>query len=486
MRKLYSYFFLLVTVSFSACKDFEELQLDPNRTTQATPDLLLTNIETTAFNRIDLSAALASRYLVFTDGVSLNQYYGWQRASYETYNNLRQVVKLEEEATRLQRPVYLALAKFFRSYYILDLTQTFGDVPYSEALAGSAGAFTPVYDKQEDIYLRVLTDLQEANTLLTSNQGTIAGDVVYQGDITKWKKLVNSLTLRVLMSLSKKENNAQLRVKQRFQEIVSNPGQYPIFTSNADNAQLTFYDLADNRYPTYNSNDLQTAYYLDESFVKLLQGYGDPRLFTMADPAPQHTNLPETNVNAYAGVKGSDPLDVNARRVVAGEASKIDARYYNNPVNEPSVAIGYPEVQFILAEAVVRGWIDADANVFYKNGIEASMQFYKVEQAAITTYLAQPDLQLTPGDELAAILTQKYIAYFLNSGWQSFYEQRRTGLPGFDVSGTGVLNQGQIPKRWMYPENEFDLNQTNAEAAIARQYPEGDNINGTMWLLKQE
>jgi len=486
MRKIYIYILLFVTVNFVGCKDFDELQLDPNRTTQATPDLLLTNIETTAFKRIDLSAALASRYLVFTDGVSLNQYYGWQRSSYQTYHNLRQVVKLEEEANRLQRPVYLALAKFFRSYYILDLTQTFGDVPYSEALAGSTGAFTPVYDKQEDIYLRVLTDLQEANTLLATNQGTIAGDVIYQGDITKWKKLINSLTLRVLMSLSKKENNAQLRVNQRFQEIVSNSGQYPIFMFNADNAQLAFYDLADNRYPTYNSNELQTAYYLDESFVKLLQGYRDPRLFTMADPAPRQVNLPETDVNAYGGVKGSDPLDANARRVVAGEASKIDARYYNNPVNEPSVAIGYPEVQFILAEAVVRGWISGDANVFYKRGIEASMQFYKVEQNAIAAYLAQPDVQLTPGGELSAILTQKYIAYFLNSGWQPFYEQRRTGLPGFDVAGTGVLNQRQIPKRWMYPENEFDLNQANAEAAIARQYPEGDNINGTMWLLKQE
>lgn len=471
---------------FYSCQDFEELQLDPNRTTQATPDLLLTNLETRAFNEIQLSAALASRYLVNTDGVSLNQYYGWQRSGFDDYDHLRQVVKLEQEALRVNKPVYLALAKFFKSYFIIGLTQTFGDVPYSEAFKGDENIFSPAYDKQEDIYLSVLEDLKEANAVLSTTQETISGDVVYSGDLKKWQKLVNSFSLRVLMNLSLKENNAKLNVKQRFQEIVNDPAQYPIFTSNSDNAALPFYDLEDNRYPYFNSNDIQTAYYMEETFVSLLQGLEDPRLFKIADQAPVGASLPAEDPQAYGGVKGSDALDVNKERVVGGEASKISARYYNNPVNEPSIALGNAEVQFILAEAVTRGWISGNAEEYYKKGIEASMQFYGIPQESIVAYLEQPEVQLQEGDQLNAILTQKYISFFMNSGWQPFYEQRRTGIPALDVSGSGVLNEMRIPKRWMYPESEFNLNRENVEAAIADQFPEGDNINATMWLLQPE
>ncbi|MCC9138922.1 SusD/RagB family nutrient-binding outer membrane lipoprotein [Pontibacter silvestris] len=486
MNKLKIVVLSLALSCFYSCQDFEELQLDPNRTTQATPDLLLTNLETRAFNEIQLSAALASRYLVNTDGVSLNQYYGWQRSDFGSYDHLRQVVKLEEEAARVNKPVYMALAKFFKSYFIIGLTQTFGDVPYTEAFRGDENVFSPTYDKQEGIYLGVLEDLKEANAMLANTQETISGDVIYSGNLEKWQKLVNSFTLRVLMNLSLKENNANLNVKQRFQEIVNDPAQFPIFASNSDNAALPFYDLEDNRYPYFNSNDIQTAYYMEETFVSLLQDLEDPRLFEVADRAPDGAALPAEDPQAYGGVKGSDALDVNKQRVVGGEASKINARYYSNPVNEPSVALGFAEVQFILAEAVVRGWVSGNAEEHYKKGVEASMLFYGIPHDSIAAYLAQPEVQLQSNNQLNTILTQKYISFFMNSGWQPFYEQRRTGIPAFDVSGGGMLNDKQIPKRWMYPESEFNLNRQNVEAAIASQFPEGDNINATMWLLQPE
>ncbi|QCR22259.1 SusD/RagB family nutrient-binding outer membrane lipoprotein [Pontibacter sp. SGAir0037] len=486
MKKIQYIILLVIASCISACSSFEEMQLDPNRTTQASPALLLTNIETKAFNEVQLSAGLASRYLVYTDGVSLNQYYGWQRSSYQSYDHLRQVVKLEQEAQRTNQPVYGALAKFFRSYFAIGLTQTFGDIPYTESLKGDEGMFTPAYDKQEDIYLSVLEELKEANQMLATTQESITGDVVYKGDLKKWQKLVNSFTLRVLINLSHKERNTKLGVKQRFQEIVNDPAKFPIFTSNADNASLTFYDLESNRYPYFNNNDMKTAYYMDETFVALLQNLQDPRLPKFADPAPKAANLPAENLAAYGGVKGSETLDVNKARVVAGEASKIASRYYSSPTNEPSIAIGYAEVQFILAEAAAKGWVNANAEEHYKKGIEASMLFYNIPTAAIAAYLNQPEVQLSAGNKLATILTQKYISFFMNSGWQPFYEQRRTGLPAFDVSGDGALNQKRIPKRWMYPESEFNLNRPHVEAAIARQYPDGDNINSIMWILKEE
>ncbi|SFD09276.1 Starch-binding associating with outer membrane [Chitinophaga sp. CF118] len=468
----------------AGCKKFEEFQIDPNYSTIATPDLLLNSVEQNAFEVLDLSATLATRQMVFNNSVSNEQYYGWARASFNPYSQLLQVEKMEQEANRMGKPEYIPLVKFFNAWYFLQLTNTFGDIPYSEAMKGDEGNGAPVYDKQEDIFLSILNDLDEANKLITSSTASVQGDIVYKGEMTKWKQLINTLSLRVLISLSQKGNNTKIEVKKRFAAIVNDPTTYPLLTGNGDNGQLTFYDLQDNRYKHYNSNDLQTAYYMEETFMDLLKGLKDPRLFAFAEKAPKYAALPDNDFNAYGGVKGSASLDKNSVRILAGEASRIKKRYYNNPVNEPSVALGYPELQFILAEGVIRGWISGSAADYYNKGVTASMQFYGIAQAEITAYL-----QLNPYpavNSLETVMTQKYLASFLSGGWQFFYEQRRTGLPVFDVSGDGVLNNKKVPARWMYPETELQNNQQHVNEAISRQYPEGDNINGVMWLLKAE
>jgi hypothetical protein len=486
--KTIPYLLLLLALCLASCKDFEELQLDPNRAVEAQPSLLLTGIEVAAFNQVSLSPAVASRYAVFTDGTDPLQYYGWQRSNYTAYDNIRQAVKMEEEAIRLGRENYVALAKFFKCYFFIDLTQRFGDIPYSEAMQGTANNFTPRYDRQEDIYADVLTQLTEANDMLSAAKGDIDGDLIYGGDITQWKKLINSFKLRVLMSLSAKEGNARLNIREQFRQIIENPAQYPIISSNNDNAALPYYDRDGNRYPYFNNNSIKTAYYLDESFVNLLKERQDPRLFSFAAPEFRAVNagIPVTSFEAYGGLAGDASLAQNTVRLNAGEGSPFDERFYNEPVNEPAVALSYAEVEFILAEAVQRGWIAGDAAMHYNNGIRASMEFYGIAEAAVNQYLAGPQVVYDPARGIEMISTQKYLAYFMNSGWEPFYNQRRTGFPNFSASGEGIINKGQVPKRWMYPEAELNLNGANVREAITRQFPQGDDINGIMWLLVQE
>jgi hypothetical protein len=479
----------------NSCKDFDELQVDPNRTSEAHPGLLLTNIEAAVndqnnvvptFNVVDVGAMLASRMIVFTDGAAAEQYYGWQRNDFNRYNTLRQIAKMEEEADRLQLENYKPLALFLKSVQILELSKVFGDVPYSEALQTSSGIYEPAYDNQEDIYVKVLDDLKLANNNLLPGGGGITGDVIYGGDITKWKKLINSYSLRVLISLSQKTGNARLNVISRFKEIVDNPDEYPIFTSNDDNAALNFYDLAGNRYPYFNNNNFKTAYYMEESFVDLLKAREDPRLFHFADRKPEGDALPETDFNAYGGLGGSAPLSDNTNRLVAGEASRVDERYYLDPVNEPSVLMGYAELEFTLAEAAARGWITDNPKDHYEKGIRASFDFYGIEAAAQDSYLQQEEVEYVPEDGIEMIVIQKYINFFMNGGWEAFYNHLRTGFPEFDVDGGGILNNGQVPKRWMYPQTELQLNVENVQAAISRQYGGNDDINGIMWLLQTE
>lgn len=472
----------LSMLSVIGCTKTEELQDDPNRATQVTPSLILTNVEVRAFNNVSLSGALASRYLANTDGVNDNQYYNWTQAGYGGYDNLKQVNKMVEEAERTEEGVYTILAKFFNSYFIVELTQVFGDVPYSEAINVADEIYAPAYDRQEDIFIKVLNDLKEASNALAQSDGTISGDIVYEGDKLKWRKLINSYYLRVLMGLSRKIGVPELNVTARFNEVVANPTQYPLFESNDDNGALEYFDIQDNRYPFFNSNDLQTAYYMEKTFVDRLKSFEDPRLFAFADKKPNAGDADETDFDAYDGLLGSAPLDENSAKAVAGEASRIDPRYYNDPINEPSLLMGYPELQFILAEAASRGWIGGETEDHYREGIRASFDFFKVDGAE--DYLSGPAVQLDASNEIKSILEQKHIAMFMNTGWQIFYEQRRSGFPEFDVSGGGVLNGGRIPKRWMYPESERTNNPANLEEAISRQFPEGDNINGVMWLIE--
>jgi hypothetical protein len=271
----------------------------------------------------------------------------------------------------------------------------------------------------------------------------------------------------------------------RFKAIVDDPTGHPIFTSNDDNAALVFYDAVNNRYPFLNSNNFKTAYYMEESFVNMLKDFGDPRLFTFADNKPESSALPETDFDAYGGLDGSAPLSTNTNRLVNGEASRVDARYYSDPINEPSVLMGYAELEFTLAEAAARTWITDDPEQHYNNGIRASMDFYNIDSGDQDDYLLNPDVVYSPANGIEMIITQKYINFFLNGSWEPFYNQRRTGFPEFSVDGGGVLNDEQIPKRWMYPTLELQLNADNVHDAIERQYTE-DNINGVMWLLKPE
>lgn len=478
---------------FSNCKKFEDFQENPNNPTIADPSLLLPTLERNAFSAISSEAALASRYLVYTQGVSNTQYYGWQRSGMN-YGNVAQVVKMEQEAARTGKINYRYIGKFLKSYFVVNMTQIFGDIPYSQMMQSiennnftDSSATRPVYDKQHDVYLGVLNDLKIASDSLSTDQVVVNGDLIYNGDIQKWKKLINSFTLRVLISLSKKETDASLNIKQRFNEIVSNPAKYPVLESNDDNGRLPYYSITGNQYPFFNNNSMKTDFYLDSSFVYILKELKDPRLFVFGKPAPS-SSLPANNFNAYDGLVGSAPLAYNSAKRGEGKASQINDRYAYEAINEPSVLMSYAELQFLLSEAAVRGWISGDASVFYKKGIEASMQFSNFKNAYsasdIQNYLNDANVALQSGTEIEQIIIQKYISMFMNTGWMPFYEQRRTGFPTFDVAFSGILNGGVIPKRWMYPTDEYNNNAVNVQKAVSSQYPAGDNINGLMWIVQ--
>lgn len=474
-------FALLLLVS---CQDYDEFQNDPNSTTQANPGLLLTNIEISTLNSIDLNASMASRHLVNVNLVEDAQYYGWDRASFGFYNTLRQVKKMEEEAENFNNQNFTAIAKFFEAFIYEQITRQFGDIPQSEAMQAEQEGFQPIYDPQEQVYLRIFDLLEEANALLETSGPAINGDVVFNGDLLKWKKLINSFHLRVLMSLSVREDDANLNLPSRFNSIYSNAAAYPLMESSADNAFYTYSEETGNVYPFWRNASITTSYILEESFVERLKNFNDPRLFEMASPDSNSSNEDPQSFSSYSGLLGSAPLSVNVARLTSGEGSSLNSSYVEDAEAEVNLSLGFSELNFILAEAAHRNWISAGAQDFYEEGIRASMNYYGIAETLVNDYLAQSIIAYQSSTGLEQILIQKHTAMFLNSGWEPFYDNRRTGFPEFNVNGGGVINDEGVPKRWLYPFSEINQNVDNLENAIQRQFPEGDDVNAVMWSIQ--
>lgn len=481
---------LLSCLALVSCENLTSMNVDPNNVTTTHPQLLLPDIAWNAFSDASTGPVHACRMQVKNDQISSEQTYTWTRGSFGDYANLRNVQKMEEEAQAIGSNAYIGLAEFFKACFFYNLTMTFGDIPYSQALKGETEqVYTPVYDTQEQVFVGILHNLSTADSLLALEASVIDGDIIYGGDVSQWRKLVNSFRLKVLMSLSRRGTVGGMDVATEFAAVVA---EKPLFESIDDDAKVVYEDKTGMRYPQYNSTMQSTEAYSDSTFVQRLVDRQDPRLFTFCQ---QTKNAQEAGlaVDDFTAYEGGDPI-VTADRINAkvgeGKISKLNERFYFDAVNEPSIWLGYAEVQQILAEAVVRGWIAGNAQTYYENGVRASFEFYRtyctdyaqyLSEDAVETYLDGELVdfaQTTTNEErIALIIMQKYIASFYQGGWTPYYEQLRTGYPGFRVSaGT------DYPRRWMYPQSEYTNNAANVEAAITRQFGMGnDNISESTW-----
>lgn len=474
-----------------SCGNLEEMNIDPDHVSQTHPKLLLTQLCMNAFRR-GTDGMYATKKVIGADGENADQYYKWTRGSFGYYDNLRNVQKMGEEADRTNTPAYTALAKFFRAYYFYELTLRFGDIPYSEALKGEKeGIYAPAYDAQEDVFAGILQELKEADEILAGDGSVIDGDIIYGGDGHQWRRLINSFRLKVLMTLSNHTDVKGMDIASEFHRIATSS---PLMESLADNGQLVYLDQQGNRYPQFNAQ--WSGYYMDDTFIQRMRERRDPRLFIFS----AQTNKGKTEgkaIDDFSSYEGGDPAAPYSDAIIKvseGTISPINDRFRIDPIVEPTMLMGYAELQQILAEAVVRGWLDGNAQTYYENGIRASFSFYEtyaktysayLNAEAVERYLQEPlvDFSLATDKEaqIERIIMQKYLVTFYQGNWDSYFDQLRTGYPDFRrPQGT------EIPKRWMYPQGEYDNNNDNVEAAIIRQFGAGnDKINQTTWWLKK-
>lgn len=482
---------LAVTCALSSCIDLEEMNIDPNKPTITTPSLLLTGVAYQAFNQTSSDACHATKMLVYTSGESRSQVYKWTRGGFDYYGNLRDVTKLMEESG--EGSAYQALARFFRANYFYQLTLDFGSIPYKEALkAESENKYQPTYDSQEEVLTGILKELEEANTMLAKSNEVITGDIIYNGDLMKWRRLVSAYRLRILMTLSKKSTVGGIDVKTAFAKIVADE---PLMTSAADNGQLVYLDQQGNRYPYFNDSDFGSGRYMDSTYIAALATRKDPRLFAICTQTPnaEKAGKPVDDFTSYDGGNPAVPYNQVNMKAEAGNCSKPATRYYKTPTNEPMILLGYAEQQLILAEAVVRGWIQGNDKSYYESAVKASFEFYRKYSGNISSYLDDDAVNVYLQGEKVAYTTllsgeakieriamQKYLSTFLQgSVWLPYYEALRTGYPDF-YRAAGV----NLPYRWMYPQDEYNNNPANVEAALQMQFDGSDKTSDKPWWLQ--
>ncbi|WP_321330995.1 SusD/RagB family nutrient-binding outer membrane lipoprotein [uncultured Bacteroides sp.] len=463
---------ILFAVTLSACNDqLDKINENPNATEHPLPAYLLTgslkqgaDLYWGADNNFNSSLLFAQQWakIQYTEpdryDVSNTDFTTLWDTGYATLiTDLNTILNFTDEEAN---PNYKGVALTLRSWVFQLLTDAYGDIPYTEV----GQTTTPAYDTQRTVYLGLLADLSEAQSLLNASAGAIEGDVVYGGNISQWKKLVNSLRLRIALRIADREPEL---AKQAIIDATSDAAG--LISSNSGTFQF-IYTSSPQQNPASAWFETRDDYRISKTMVDRLYELSDPRL-------PVYAQLPsDESVGAYVGaVNGLSNSDANSQ----GFAKTSLPGSYFLTSESPAVIFSYSEVLFDLAEATARGYIAGDAEELYKEAITASFnQFGITDATAIAAYLAQPSVAYDASDYKKSIGTQKWIAFF-GQGLDAFAEWRRLDYPQLTAGPATVLD-GEMPYRFFYPGTEQSLNGKNYQAAVAHQG--ADLLTTKLWF----
>ncbi len=452
---------LLIAVIFTGCdalKFDDDINVSPNSPSQASGPQLTANamlyLSQLSGSTQGLQGQFAAQYLSETQYVVASLYPQGGTSFYGFYQG--PLINLETVINTTTSNNQKAVAKILKAYYMWHVTDRWGDVPFSEALKGAEN-FTPSYDTQEAIYDGLFALLNEAVGLIES--GSITSDVIYNGDMTKWRKFAN--TVRMLMALRLSEVSPQ-----KAQTEFNNALNAGIMASNADN--FTFRHLADANNQSYWHGQIVVMgrewWALSKTLVDLMKPYNDPRLPVYGDPS--------RNGGEYNGLPiGTAPAGANTE-----DYSLLGS--YAKQQNATLHIVTYAQALFAKAEAASRGWISEDAATNYNAAITQSIAQWTGSTDAAAAYLAQDGVAYSSARALEQIATQRYIHLFMN-GFEGWAEYRRTGYPAMALSAGAA-----VPNRMSYVATESFNNSNNYNAAVQRQFGGTDDIYGKVWWDK--
>lgn len=499
---------LLFAIVLSAgCVDFDRLNTDPTQSSDMDPNLQIPTVQALQTNQTDdwhrLFIYPGGFMNQWTNDWAIIEYGGRGKKNYpyfydiwRMYNSgiISNVVDLVERTRDVQEYTNIhAIGRILKVQIFQRMTDLYGDVPYSEAGLGYySGIFMPKYDRQEDIYNDFFTELKEAAAQLTSSQPLATADLYYNGDIGKWKKFANSLRLRLAMRLVKVDPE---RARAEAASAVSDG----VFTSNADICYVQFENIQEDVGASAGNAvanimlRTNTNFRLATELVGEMEALNDPRITLYGGSYLDDRDKTDVTAAIYAHYGSYKLMTMGAQLFsydeevqttaitinVNGQETEVEKLYqFLQPSKlitysgSPYIHISYAEIEFLLAEAVVRGYIQGNANGHYQNGLAAAVRQWTLFGADIPDGMvsAFSANSLEAGNELNQINTQLWILHFLDpvEAWSNW---RRSGLPDIKFYNyRPALNEtgGKTPRRLQYPLEEQNDNNANWRQAVER------------------
>lgn len=554
---------LLLIISFSSCSDFEEINTDPTAFTsdEVSAKYFLTGIQIELYapNRYPYWRAQlihADRFAGhFTFGfdaswwagnLSYDYNVGYTDAAYDWMGGYVSKLSVYQNFVReggdLENEKYYAIGLIMKGLYYQMYTDAFGMVPYSEA--SNPDIITPKFDTQEEIYRGVIADLDRAMELIGSADVTGEGlellaenDLFFNGDLQKWKKLANTLKLR--MALRAEGAEGATWAADAMTEALS----APLLTTAEENALLEKdIDISQWANAAYgdvwhNFGGEGSKWNVAEPLIDYLRDNNDPRLPKYAQPIIPGTYVfskpaEGTGVATFqkhvefiigkldnAGVDYTRTDAANSVTIVVPEGTDYyvgqpvrlspeikthvknglfsdPATWITNPKNQdlpifPEIVMTSAEGNFLQAEAIVKGFATGDAQAFYQEGIRQAMLIWEVDPAEIEEFLANEEMAMLTGsmeENFEKISIQRWIAAYTD-GFEAWAIVRDTGYPAelangvsdYEIYAPGSLN-GEYPQRMRYGNSEYNTNGANLEAALQVMGPDEQGTN-LWWAL---
>ncbi len=452
-------------------KDLSNLNTDPKNPVSLPSAALFTNAQRTFSNTLtstnvnlnifrlvvqywqETTYTDESRYDIVTRQIPDNMWDALNRDVLRDLREVKAIVPTESSDAKTQKNK-LAVTDIMEIYTWYYLVTSFGDVPYSAAL-NIKNTF-PKYDNQKTVFADLLTRLDTSIAALDATAGSFGqADIIYNGDVSAWKKFANSLKLKMAMTIA---DDDAAKAKTAVETAVA----AGVFTSNNNNALFKYVSSPPNTNPVW--VDLVQSgrkdFVANSSVVNAMNANNDPRrpYYFTVDNAGNYSGNGPGRSSSYstfskpAGlIKQFNPGDVTD----AGRLSYADF---------PGDLLDYAEVSFLLAEAAERGFsVGGTAESFYNKAITASIQFWGGSATDATVYLAQPAVAYATatGTWKQKIGTQKWVALY-NRGWDAWIEQRRFDFPVLPKPSNAASD---YPVRFTYPINEQNVNTVNYTAA---------------------
>lgn len=513
MKRYTIIYFLLATIVFSNCtKNFSEINTDPTKIGQGDfdPNNLFTYGELGYGNMTEyqlyefscMTQQMASTFNFYGGGDKYDQYLTGYNDRFFTdgMNYAGQLLSAQTLAQQKDPVKYNNLIQMSRILWVMQMeriSSIYGDIPYSQAGMAAQGISYPVYDQQSAIYPDMLSRLSDAISKLDASKPLPTGDMIYSGNIDKWKKLGYAIMIRIAMRLTKVDP----ATAQKYVEMAAGN----TFSDVTDNAILKL----DGTLNTLTTNNTANAIYLNDfqqirwgkTFIDYLKANNDPRLYALSEKAD--TGLAYNNNIGHAGITYTSTMpkpvgmpngyDLSGTYGISTEPNYPGATgtgtnasplgNYARPVmavfsrrNLPVFLITYAQTELLLAEASVRGWnVGSTALQHYQNGVQAALQSLPQWDASvmisadtITKFVSNLALSTNSDSAMNAINSQYWAASIFDFP-ESWSNWRRSGYPLLTPINYSLnITNGTIPRRLPYPTSENQNNPENYQVALKR------------------